>query len=1181
MKHNETKAYGSIRKTRAYGACGVLLGLAALTLIPTTRVHADETLVETTPEVTVTTTANPATNMEEAQAEPSTEQVELAQNAGTQTGEMVEEVTSESLKETVSEAEEAGVSVSKEEAVIHDSLEKAKEDLAKQEEKVTEAKAKQEANTQAIEKATEINAQVEAENKAEEERVKKVNEEGQAAVDERNREAQAAIEASNQAAQAEADKINAERQAEYEAALKELKDTQSYNEEVRKRNEAAQAAVDQKNKQAQAEYQQKLEAAKAQLNTEGSLSELVTNELVYKREPNVDRVTITGQYKNISASADAVNKIVLWSYEAEHYLNNPATLSSVVEERRSLGTSYGGFEDASYWVIARAGETVTVTYEGLDNSSFDGRKITKVVYEYTALKTEENKPYVVMQIMKDPTRGIKYGSASASTVAALIRKEISGDSELYSKRMSLAVRYYDEAGNVISLDEGKAYVAAGSRNGAEGKGEYFKILSDGRFIPVTGSSIGLTDGNVAIALDGQDKFERSEWDVTDSGKEWYGAAVFEVEGSQLQFEFGSIGAGLQEWFTFSSELFASGEVPSPPKPEVFTAEPETPLPETPVTVEYVTPTLETFVPETYTPITPTVKPYVPVPKKETYVASVHPVFVKQTPTNIKSVANEDGEDTDGRLVPKGSTQVWTLTNAPLQAGRQTVTSYTMTDPVPVGFKLDLEATQAKNTDWLVSVDEVGQVQFVATEATLALFNADTTKDSSVPLAYLVGSPQNDGGTYENTFETTITTPNGSYKVVSNTPVIYTPGNDPETPRRTRDGEDPTPDDNLIQPKKDVVDEKGKSIDGTSILPNTTLTYVAEQDFDQYKGMTASEASIKKGFLYVDDYLDEAIDGQSLVVNGITASNGDDVRELLDMYHVLSAETLDEKLNALIKDSGISPVGEFYLWVAKDPEAFYKAYVQKGLDITYNLSFKLKTEFTEGDITNQTFQIDFSNGYYGNIVKNTLPPLVVHKEVLDTNGKSIDNGTVKLGDTVTYKLEGWVIPAGRGYDIHNYIFVDLLQNSHDEYETFKVEAKVDILLSDGSIIQAGEDISRLIETTYDPETGRLEAHFKEDFLSQITRDSAFGADGYVVVKRIAAGEVVNEYTLIVNDNEVLSNKVKTTTPEPEKPKKPVEPAKPALPKTGSSTGKSLSIAGVGTLVLYLSTFLGFRNKKEEN
>ncbi|MFI3102316.1 SspB-related isopeptide-forming adhesin [Streptococcus suis] len=612
-------------------------------------------------------------------------------------------------------------------------------------------------------------------------------------------------------------------------------------------------------------------------------------------------------------------------------------------------------------------------------------------------------------------------------------------------------------------------------------------------------------------------------------------------------------------------------------PEVFVPESYTPDPFVP---EVFTP--ETFTPETFDPITPVVIPYVSVPEKKVFEASIHPVLVKQTPANSKDVINEDGISVDGKLVPKGATEKWTLTNANLKAGRQEVTAYVMNDPFPAGFEIDREATAIKNTAWTVNYDENGKTTLSATQATLDYLNANRNQDLVVPVAYFVGRPINDGGTYKNTFTTLIATPKGEYKVVSNIPVIYTPGNDPETPRppHTPGGENPTPDDNLIKPKKDVVDEKGNSINGQSVLPNTVLNYVAEQDFDQYKGIVASQNAIGKGFLYVDDYLDEAIDGTSLVVNSITAANGDDVRELFDMIHVLSKDSLDEKLQALIQDSGISPVGEFYLWVAKDPEAFYKAYVQQGLDITRNLSFKIKQDFV-GTITNQTHQVDFGNGYYGNIVTNEVPQLVVHKDVLDKDGKSINNGTVQIGDLVTYKLEGWVIPAGRGYDIKEYRFVDLLQHSHDDYQSFVIEAKVDFTLPDGTIIKKGDDLSSYTETVYNAQTGKFETRFKEAFLAQITRDQAFGADGYITVKRIASGEVVNEYTLYVNGNPVISNKVVTNTPEPPKPEtpKPQAPAKvekAQLPNTGDAASYSLSLAGVVTL---FASLVGFRKKKE--
>ena len=137
--------------------------------------------------------------------------------------------------------------------------------------------------------------------------------------------------------------------------------------------------------------------------------------------------------------------------------------------------------------------------------------------------------------------------------------------------------------------------------------------------------------------------------------------------------------------------------------------------------------------------------------------------------------------------------------------------------------------------------------------------------------------------------------------------------------------------------------------------------MAKQDFSQYKGMTASNDKIAKNFIFIDDYKDEALDGKSMTVNSITASNGEDVTQLLEMRHVLSKEALDAKLQAIIAQSGLSPVGEFYVWVAKDSQAFYKAYVQKGLDITYNLSFKVNQSFTEGDIVNGVHKLTLEMG----------------------------------------------------------------------------------------------------------------------------------------------------------------------------------------------------------------------------
>ncbi|HGI4302514.1 TPA: SspB-related isopeptide-forming adhesin [Streptococcus agalactiae] len=379
------------------------------------------------------------------------------------------------------------------------------------------------------------------------------------------------------------------------------------------------------------------------------------------------------------------------------------------------------------------------------------------------------------------------------------------------------------------------------------------------------------------------------------------------------------------------------------------------------------------------------------------------------------------------------------------------------------------------------------------------------------------------------------------------------------------------------PTKKVLDENGQSINGKTVLPNTMLNYTAKQNFSQYKDIKASAEAIAKGFAFVEQP-NEAL--AELTVKSIKASNGDDVSSLLEMRHVLSKDTLDQKLQSLIKEAGISPVGEFYMWTAKDPQAFYKAYVQKGLDITYNLSFKVKKEFTKGQIKNGVAQIDFGNGYTGNIVVNDLTTPEVHKDVLDKeDGKSINNGTVKLGDEVTYKLEGWVVPANRGYDLFEYKFVDHLQHTHDLYLKDKVVAKVAITLKDGTVIPKGTNLVQYTETVYNKETGRYELAFKADFLAQVSRSSAFGADDFIVVKRIKAGDVYNTADFFVNGNKVKTETVVTHTPEKPKPVMPqkVTPKAPALPSTGEQGVSVLTV--LGAALLSLLGLVGFKKRQQ--
>ncbi|HEP1829847.1 TPA: LPXTG cell wall anchor domain-containing protein [Streptococcus suis] len=1064
------------------------------------------------------------------------------------------------------------------------------------------------------------NQQEQANRDAEAAAVAQRNKDSQAAVDQRNADGQAQVDSYNQTETARVDALNAELKAEYDAAVAEVAKVEAINAEIRKRNAQAASAAEATNAQLLAEYEAKKAEMQANTGKDGFLSEFVVQHLIFKSEPDASYIS------SVEAATDSEIATIVNGRYIDQFRDDSGN-----------GPVY----------ILKKGEPISVTYTGLKNSSFDGTEISKVVYTYTLKSTElDNKDKILVNFQNDPTKTLYYWIDGQETVINMDVKFYDATDKILNTSGSLLSfaslntaivdldyeaisnfigEFIEITGSGIKVVDGVARAIASNRYTEEGS-KFFEAEwdYDGSPLEYYGAIVGRTTSET-INFDISSKGRNYVWFAFNTNvkapvlpplppyKQITPEQEKEVPTKPVEPTYVT-----PTLVTFTPEVFVPEDyTPDPFVPEVFIPEtftpetftpetftpedftPETFIPET-FTPETFTPetftpedynpdpfvpevfTPETFTPETFDPITPVVIPYVAVPEKKVFEASIHPVLVKQTPANSKDIINEDGISVDGKLVPKGATEKWTLTNANLKAGRQEVTAYVMNDPFPAGFEIARAATAAENTAWTVSYDENGKATLTATDATLNLLNANRNQDVVVPVAYFVGRPINDGGTYKNTFTTIITTPTGEYKVVSNTPVIYTPGSeDPRNPG----GENPTPYDNLIEPKKDVVDESGKSIDGQSILPNTTLNYVAEQDLDQYKGIVASQNAIGKGFVYVDDYLDAAIDGSSLVVNSIKAANGDDVQVMLDMIHVLSADTLDEKLQALIKESGISPVGEFYLWVAKDPQAFFKAYVEKGLDITYNLSFKVKQDFV-GTVTNQTYQIDFGNGYYGNIVTNELPQLAVHKDVLDKDGKSIDGGTVKIGDLVTYKLEGWVIPAGRGYDIKEYRFVDLLQASHDEYQTYEIKAKVDFTLADGTVIKAGDDLKGYTETVYNVETGKFETRFREDFLNQIPRTSAFGADGFITVKRIAAGEVVNEYTLYVNGNPVVSNKVITETPEPPKPETPTStpktpapvPAGPSLPNTGTDASQALSIAGIGGLMLSVLAQFGLVKRK---
>lgn len=122
---SETKSYGSIRKFKSYGACGVIIGMAALSLSMNAGVaHADEKV-----------NPNPATNAVPLQDNPTANAKDSQAKTGTEKGSLDVAVNNDTLKNEVNKAKEAGVKVvedkPKEVTVASDKVDEAKAAIEK------------------------------------------------------------------------------------------------------------------------------------------------------------------------------------------------------------------------------------------------------------------------------------------------------------------------------------------------------------------------------------------------------------------------------------------------------------------------------------------------------------------------------------------------------------------------------------------------------------------------------------------------------------------------------------------------------------------------------------------------------------------------------------------------------------------------------------------------------------------------------------------------------------------------------------------------------------------------------------------------------------------------------------------------------------------------------------------
>ena len=363
------------------------------------------------------------------------------------------------------------------------------------------------------------------------------------------------------------------------------------------------------------------------------------------------------------------------------------------------------------------------------------------------------------------------------------------------------------------------------------------------------------------------------------------------------------------------------------------------------------------------------------------------------PNLEKFVKNSTGESINKSYVPKLSTVEWELTTKPLPANREATTDFEIVDALPSGFVLDVEASKKVSSDFELTYDKSSHVVRVkGLESLKSKLNQDLSKEVQVPAPILVGKVTNDGATYKNNFQLKI---NNKYESYSNIVQVSTPGkpNDPDNPNN-----------NLIQPIKHNHNKDKVIIDGKPVLAGSTNYYQITLDYDQYKGIKADSSTILKGFGAIDDYPEEAVTTNQSDIRYID-SEGKEVSGI-SVYQYDSIDSVDnDKVKAFLASSEIKPKGAFQVFLVDDPEAYFNQYIKSGKSVTIINPMVTKEELRNSgkSFENTAYQVDFGNGYQTDTVVNNVPTAKPTKKNLNKAGVNIGGKQVLAGSVNYYTV----------------------------------------------------------------------------------------------------------------------------------------------------------------------------------
>ena len=243
--------------------------------------------------------------------------------------------------------------------------------------------------------------------------------------------------------------------SDYKQKIKDRIDTIARNkqldeEENNRRNEAYEAAL----------RQQEIEAKKP-----GRFSSDFKNALAFTHEPNANvNIDIgTGGAVALVKSSDGNWKFdwnAFWKILSSDKLDDATLKKNKLDTRvfkqwdptiTTDDATSPSDKVPTYAVLAKKNTPFKVTYTNIQNSKYDGRKITKIEYIYEVLETGSDSDLMQLNIAKDPTISVWLRGANGSTT--------------HGTRVKLTPIFYDDEGHkIVSTEEKPMFLGMGSMN---------------------------------------------------------------------------------------------------------------------------------------------------------------------------------------------------------------------------------------------------------------------------------------------------------------------------------------------------------------------------------------------------------------------------------------------------------------------------------------------------------------------------------------------------------------------------------------------------------------------------------------------------------------------------------------------------------------------------------------------